>query len=202
MGSSRGLECRGHRGGLYLPEPTPEDLERYRQEAEARVQAADAAKAAKAQQDYQTWDENRWFRTLLDQVPQAYHPGWATLPEGILQEVFSMLGDCIRVGNPSPAILASLKEASLPAIAEVRRRGLEWPVGTYDLDIPWVPTPTLDLSWLTDQEVQMWWLCASEVADYSCLNAGTRQTINCLWDYARTELERRGLEAPDFWGLD
>lgn len=123
------------------------------------------------------------------------------MPEPLLKMVFSMVGWWFD----SPEQAQDLEDVGLPAISEIQRRGLDWPVGAYALEL--LPKDqqdfatdewALDLTSLTDQSVRVWYACASEVMAYSCLERGVRQAILFLFDQTKAELLRRRIE-PDFY---
>jgi hypothetical protein len=212
FGSSRGLECKGHAGGKYTRELNAEEIEMARQEAERQRLAAAIAKADEDERQRQKWEANRWFRSLIERAPVESTLWWKMLPEPVLKMVFSMIGDGITVGGASQAVITALEEAGLPAIAEVQRRGLDWPVGPYDLELD--PNPDLalpkrhrgiyrpfadrdlafDLTVLSNRELILWYGCAAQVVDYSMLEQGTRQVVSHLWHILEAECERRGLD--------
>lgn len=211
QGTSRGLECHGHHGGEgYKPEPTATDIIRERQEAKRQALKAAVDEADRKHQAHLQWDARRWFRCLLDQLPAEPSEWWATLSDPVLQMVFSMIGEGVAVLDKDPS---ALQQVGLPAIAEVQRRGLEWPEGAYELKL--APRLTkhdisggedsryytpfsekelaVDLTALTDEAVTLWYGCAAHVMDYSMLERGSRQVVSHLWHATEAELERRGL---------
>ena len=132
------------------------------------------------------------------------------LPEPVLKMVFSMLGEGITVSGASSPVIEALKDSGLPAIAEVRRRGLEWPVDAYNLKLSPHPPKTsryrgidppfadrdlmFDVTQLSDRELLLWSGCATQVMDYSLLEQGTRQVVAHLWHLTEAEGERRGID--------
>ena len=217
QGSSRGLECHGHFGGgsYQIPDNRTaafaEKLKRdIRENQERRLKEIEEKKLQ---------EEARWFRPYIQRASKLEpDPWWQGISDPLLKFIFSMFGEGLRcgwIGPPSSKWGPILVEAALPAIAEVIRRHLEFPVGAYELrlvpedcdgvplcslSIGWNPEPlnaqdlVIDLSVLSDVYLQLWHGCAGQVMDYSCLERGTRQVVTVLYDKTRVELERRGLE--------
>jgi hypothetical protein len=60
----------------------------------------------------------------------------------------------------------------------------------------------LDLTPLDDDTLMLWYGCASQVADYSMLERGTRQTIMRLYGLADYALKERKLQHMDLFDLE
>lgn len=224
QGSSRGLECQGHLGGGAYRSPA--DILAAQRKAIEEAEQVALRKAEEKQRLREKWEAERWFRPHIERATALPHdPWWAALSEPVLKMVFSMIGEGIRCGCMDKTdIEALLVEAGIPAIAEVQRRGYDWPVGAYELQL--APNldqddPTLvvdgmrrriqpfpedlvqvDLKNLPDLDLRLWFGCAAHVADYSMLERGTRQTIMALYHQTGKELERRGLPHEFLFDLE
>jgi hypothetical protein len=217
QGSSRGLECEGHLGGKYIPEPTPEQVAWALEDAKRLVAEQKASKEKFDRQQEEKYQRNRWFRPLEKLIKLR-----AIIPDPWIQEmsdpvllcVFSMIGDGVFAVNEQWREF-ELRDLGLPIVAEVIRRGLEFPEGGYELklapwfDDRWVPNREdpfkpeqlkVDLTYLSNRELQLWEACCAWVVDYSTLEAGTRQVIMSLCDSLQKELERR--KVPSEFLLD
>lgn len=159
-----------------------------------------------------------WYQPFLKYHSVTAGIFWQKLSEQVLQAVFSMIGEGLRVGDAKPPIRFLLEEMGAEAIAEVSRRKLPWPVGYYQLqlapeweggtihlghrDDPYYnpfaeDVLAIDLSLLSMEQVQALYGCAAQVVDYSCLERGARQVGEAIYHAAYAFLKEKG-ETPRF----
>jgi len=223
QGSSRGIECKGHWGGG--PYMSPEAVVRELATAKAAAERAAAEKAVEEERKAAEREANRWFRKHIDAAGKLpSNPWWVQLSEPMLNMVFSMIGEGINSlwHEHEQATRAALEEAGLPAIAEVQRRGLDWPVGAYELKLApqrresVIITPDardywtefdgdvldIDLTNMPNHELMLWYGCAAHVVDYSMLERGVRQIIMHLYCVTNNELRRRKLQPTYLFDLE
>ena len=216
IGSSRGLECLGHAGGGRFLSPQDVEaqrLEDLRRHAETRARLAAEEKARK-----EAWEANRWFRPLLERASAIPASSlWTKFPEDLLLVLFSALGAGHDAVEGSEKALQAIQDAALPVIAEVQRRGKEWPVGPYLLRLGsrlkdpgprlpggWFPMPRWEVTpdLVGDQDLQVWQACVSLALDYSLLDAQTRHGLCDLHDAFKKALSQRGLGEKELSDLE
>lgn len=183
------MECEGHRNGEYL---SYEAFLQRQEEEKLRTEALIQKKAEEARVKAEIREQNRWFRKHLDDLDVGI-PLWVqNLPSEYLKGFFSFVGELSHYFHKGPYL-----KLALPVIAELKARGIDWPVGAYELKLS--PGPlSFDFGPLGDIEVQGWEVVFSHVCDYSILNSGVRQLVTFLDSRFRKEIERRGLKRLDF----
>ncbi len=215
QGSSRGLECKGHQGGSGYQ--TPADIQEKWKEATRQARLAEKLRKQEEKEAGEKRENERWFRPLLDRASQVEPtPFWTSLSDHVLKMVFSMFGDGLRSMDDTDddwiIFEKVFHQVALPAIAEVARRNIKWPVGAYQLKLAPKPRASeikrqpgfvrvffhksleFDLTQLSNRELHIWHGCAAHVVDFSCLERGVREVILHLDSVTSKELVRRGQE--------
>jgi hypothetical protein len=211
VGSSRGLECIGHRGGG--PYVSIEEYERRAEEAVRKGEIARIEREKEVREAVAAREAARWFRPLIpaaEALPPS--PWWQSLPSPILRMLFSSIEEVLIQASTldlTPHNRKLLETVGLEAVAEVLRRKLPWPECPYDLDLAQIEGKDCHEIWrmdaqpFTDEELQVDWHaldtrtlkllegCAHWVADYSQLEAGTRQVIMYLCGHLQFALTWR-----------